>query len=263
VSSIQSPAFTFAPNTSAPSLTTTTATTSNLFGSSTITPAPAPTATTISFPASSTTTSAFTIPSNFAFTSTATTSAPLLFGSGGLNLPLTSTTTSSNPQFGFSTGSPPRPFAPAVVSPMNSTPAPAFSTTASFGTTAPFGTTTPFGTIAPFGITPASVDKPASSVSSSISFGTSNTPPSFGFGSGSNTTQPSTAPVVSASGFSFVPPPSTIPVFGAGPPSLSSTFSATPAPPINNNLFQFSGATSATNIFSTPISSDSSAEPPK
>jgi len=81
----------------------------------------------------------------------------------------------------------------------------------------------------------------------------SNTSPSFGFGSVSNPIQTSTAPVVSASSFSFAPPSSTVPVFGASPSALSSTFSfgTTPAVPVNPTLFQFSGAAS------TPISSDS------
>jgi hypothetical protein len=133
--------------------------------------------------------------------------------------------------------------------------------------TTSFGTNASFGTVAPFGITPASVDRPASSVSSFLPSGTSNTPSPFGFGSTSNTIQTSIAPVVSTSGFSFAPPSSTGPIFGAGPPSLSNTlnFGTPPTLPANNNLFQFSPttSTSVSNPFSTPISSDSAIDPSK
>jgi hypothetical protein len=91
------------------------------------------------------------------------------------------------------------------------------------------------------------------------------TPPTFGFGSSSNTIQTSAPVAPSGGGFSFTPSTSTAPVFGAGPPPLLTGGSSTPfvfvggpaGPPVSNNLFQFSGTTTMTNNpVSTPISSN-------
>jgi hypothetical protein len=263
ISSDKPPQFSF--GTSAPTLSvppSSSSTTSAIIPSLFRVPANITASTTITTASLTTsTTSGFSFPNSFPPASisiaTTTSSAPL-FGSGsssGFSFPTANTTitTSSSTPFTFGASSPPKTFAPSVISTNGTTPTPAFGATPSFGGTA--STTT---------------DKPSTSVPSFPVFG--STPPTsslFAFGATSNSTtnpiQTSATPAGTTSGFAFSSSSTTAapaPAFGAvpstfafgGAPTFPFGGGSTAAPP-SSAPFQFSAvpsATPATNIFSTP-----------
>ncbi|CAF4173584.1 unnamed protein product, partial [Rotaria magnacalcarata] len=261
VPSDKTPLFSFGALTAPSSLSTIPATTASsittgMFAFSTSTTTPATTTTTVSLTVPTpavTTTSGLAFPSSFSSTSTpfslTTTSAAPLFGGGlsstsGFSFPSmgTTTTTSSSTPFAFGASSPPKTFAPSVISTGTTNPTPSFGATASFGSPA------------------TTVDKTSTSFST---FGSTSTTPSlFAFGATSSnpTTNPIQAPAVTTtSGFSFAPSTTAASSsfgssgqtfgFGAAP---SFSFGAGATSTTSNAPFQFSAVppSTANNSFS-------------